>query len=537
MPDSFTLNFPLSGGESWNKSLNIGEILFVLGANGAGKSSLVSRFFQSNGKNAKRISAHRQTWFTSNALDITPQTRDNLERNIRAQDQQAHARYQQHYAAERAGVAIYDLIDSDTMLERAIASLVRAGDLAAAEEKAKIPSPLNVINELMRLSNIPIEISLADRQKIVARRNNGDPYSVAELSDGERNGFLIAADVLTAPPNSLLIIDEPERHLHRSIVSPLLTLLFQKRAECAFIVSTHELMLPIDNPGSHSLLVRSCSYRGSELQSWSADLLESQTDVDDDIKRDILGARQKIIFVEGTTQSLDTTLYSLVFPQVSMLPKSSCRDVEHAVRGLREAKELHWVQAWGIVDNDRRSPEDIERLQALGVHALSHFSVESIYFHTKLIHRIAQRQAGVTGEDSRQIFDRAVNDAIEAVKSHREYLIENATTRLVRHDIFSKIPNKEETRNNSSIDIRIDVENIRISEHMMIEKLIQDRDLDGILQRYPLRESPALTRIAAAVGLNRKKYESAVRKLIQDDHEALDFVRSLFGKLLAEVIE
>ena len=48
----------------------------------------------------------------------------------------------------------------------------------------------------MRLSNLAIEVSEEEGQKIVARKNGGKVYSVAELSDGERNAFLIVADVL-----------------------------------------------------------------------------------------------------------------------------------------------------------------------------------------------------------------------------------------------------------------------------------------------------------------------------------------------------
>ena len=103
---------------------------------------------------------------------------------------------------------------------------------------------------------------MEEGQKIVARKNGGNGYSVAELSDGERNAFLIAADVLTAKPGTLILIDEPERHLHRSIISPLLKLLFDRRNDCAFIVSTHELMLPLDTPKASTLLMRSCEYQG-----------------------------------------------------------------------------------------------------------------------------------------------------------------------------------------------------------------------------------------------------------------------------------
>lgn len=347
MTNQFQFDVPRGSVPNLKFTLGPGEVMYMLGANGTGKSSLVSRLFSAHQASAKRISAHRQTWFNSNSLDITPHGRESIEQNIRNHDSREHARYRLDYANERASVAIYDLIDADTMLARRIADLLRAGDIPAAEKLGKNPAPIQVINELMRLSNIPIEITLGERQKVVARKNSGTPYSVAELSDGERNAFLIAADVLTAKPGTLLLIDEPERHLHRSIISPLLRLLFNRRRDCSFIVSTHELMLPLDMPSASSLLVRGCEYVGPTVKSWSIDLLEPSTEIDELSKADLLGARRKIVFVEGKASSLDAPLYSLLFPGVSVLPKESCKDVEYAVQGLKGVIGLHWVQAWG----------------------------------------------------------------------------------------------------------------------------------------------------------------------------------------------
>jgi hypothetical protein len=344
-----------------------------------------------------------------------PSSRDVLEQNIRTRDQQEQSRFKQDFATERTSLAIYDLIDADTTLERAIAALVRADDVKAARKKAKTPTHIQVINELMRLSNIPIEINL-EQQKIVARRDGGAPYSVAELSDGERNAFLIAADVLTAASSTLVIIDEPERHLHRSIISPLLSLLFSKRTDCAFVISTHEIMLPVDHPRAQTLLLRSCKYEGSRPRAWKADFLSPDVTIDDELKRDILGARHKIIFVEGTHNSLDAPIYSLLFPQVSVIPKASCRDVQNAnaVRGLREATEMHWVSAWGIVDNDQRPPDEIARLRAQCVFALSHFSVEALYFHPKMVDLVAKQKVLLTGGNAQELFDGAIRGAISA---------------------------------------------------------------------------------------------------------------------------
>ena len=116
-------------------------------------------------------------------------------------------------ADDRAGVVIFDLVDTDTILSREIV----AKEFKSAEEKAKEPSPIQEINELIRLSNIPIEISIEWKQKAVARRNGGELYSVVELSDRERIAFLFDTEVFTTPPSSLVLIDEPECHLHRSL--------------------------------------------------------------------------------------------------------------------------------------------------------------------------------------------------------------------------------------------------------------------------------------------------------------------------------
>lgn len=533
MPTLFPLQYPTPDGDHVH-TLHVGEILFLLGANGTGKSSLVSRFFSAHSGNAKRISAHRQTWFSSNTLDLTPRTRENLDRSIRNQDTQVTSRWKQEYAAERTGLAIYDMIDADNMLARSIADLVRLGELSAAAEKAQTPSPFEVVNELLRQANIPIHISVEARERVLARRGAGEPYSVAELSDGERNAFLIAADVLTAPAGSLLLIDEPERHLHRSIISPLLTGLFEKRPDCAFIVSTHELMLPIDNPAAQTLLVRACDYQDGSIAHWRADLLASNAAIDDELKKDILGARTKMIFVEGKPQSLDAPLYSLLFPLVSIVAKDSCRDVEHAVKGLRELKDVHWVQAWGIVDNDGRKEDDIQRLRDIGVYALPHYSVEALYYHPTIVRQVALRQARVTGADAEAMIAAAITAAMEAATRQRDHFIRRAVERLVRQEIARRYPAKELIASSDSIDIRLDVAEVRREEERIFDRANERKDFEALLRRYPLRESSALDQIATTIGLSRANYQAAVRKCVEEDQSVRDFLRKLFRGLFEE---
>jgi ABC-type Mn2+/Zn2+ transport system ATPase subunit len=533
---TFDLTIPQPSGNPLNISNSVGETLFVLGANGTGKSNLMLRFYNSHRGNVRRMSAHRQTWFDSNAINLSPEQRRNTETNIQSYDTGVESRFRDPYSTHRPNMAIYDLIDAENIRARSIAGAVDAKDIDLAKTLSKKDAPIKVINELLRLSNMPIQISVHEIDQVVARKSGGDPYSIAQLSDGERNALLVAADVLTVKPGTLILIDEPERHLHRSIISPLLTLLFEKRRDCAFVVSTHEVMLPIDNPSARTLLLRECIYAGNDVSAWEADLLGSNAAIDDDIRRDILGGRRKLLFIEGLEHSLDKPLYNLVFPNVSIIPKSSCREVENVVVGIRSASDLHWLQAFGIVDNDRRTQADIDTLKAKGVYALTVFSVESIYYHPEVQRRVAERHAIVTGDDASTRLANAKSTALSAVTSQIQRLSERTVEKTLREAIISHLPGQPEITAGTPINISINVSAVVAAERVRLQASINNGDLSEIIERYPVRETSALTDIARKLGFqSREQYEGTVRKLLMDDQETLKVVKSFFSTLVSDI--
>ncbi len=534
---TFGLTIPLTIGTPLETTISVGESLFILGANGTGKSSLMQRFYSNHSTMALWISAHRQTWFASNEITLSPHQKQQTETNMRHNDIQPQSRWMDQYSAPRANIAICDLIDAQNVRARSIAGEVDRGNFDLAKKLSKKDAPIKAINELLRFSNLPIEIFIESNDHVIARKSGGTPYSVAELSDGERNALLIAASILTAKDGALILIDEPERHLHRSIISPLLTLLFATRKECAFIVSTHDIMLSLDNPEARMLLVRGCTYSNSAVTTWEADLVPSETAVDDELRKDILGARKRILFVEGTEQSLDKPLYSLIFPDVSVIAKSSCRDVEHAVSGIRDADDLHWLHAWGIVDNDRRTNSDIANLKEKGIYAVSVFSVESIYYHPEIQQRVTERHVSVTGEDASTRLRHAKDAALTAIRPHAQRLSERAVEKTLREQIFSYFPTSKEIAAATPIDISIDVAKILNQERTRIEGALNADDLESIIMLYPIRETPALNAIAKKLGFeDRKQYEGAVRKLILDDDKTLTFVKTFFNGLATDII-
>ena len=69
---TFDINIPTSNGSELKVQLECGKLLFVLGANGTGKSSLMYHFSRKHFARSRKISAHRQTWMKTDALDMTP---------------------------------------------------------------------------------------------------------------------------------------------------------------------------------------------------------------------------------------------------------------------------------------------------------------------------------------------------------------------------------------------------------------------------------------------------------------------------------
>jgi AAA15 family ATPase/GTPase len=90
-------------------------------------------------------------------------------------------------------------------------------------------SIFDIINNLLYTANLTVRLQADHSDDILVYHVKNENFSMAKLSDEERNAIVLAAAVLTVDPGTVLLIDEPERHLHRSIIEPFLTALFESR--------------------------------------------------------------------------------------------------------------------------------------------------------------------------------------------------------------------------------------------------------------------------------------------------------------------
>lgn len=520
----FPLNYPGPDSQQVQLKISSGEFLFLVGANGTGKSSLMHVFSNQNRGHVRRITAHRQVWFHSDTIDITPKGRQQTEQNITNQDQLVTSRYRDDYAAKRSQVTIFDLIDSENVEARKIADAARAGNLDEVRSLAAGQSPIAKMNDILRISNLHFQVEVSEGSKLNARRDGHQPYSIAELSDGERNALLIIANVLTAPENTLILLDEPERHLHRSIVSPLLTTLLSYRDDCAFVISTHDISLPLDQPKCASLLVRQYQHAP---QNWNTDYIEALEEIDETTASAVLGSRKMILFIEGQPSSLDLQIYQILFPSVSIKAAGSCVEVEKIVRGIRASKGSHWITAFGVIDKDNRSDDECRSLAADGIIALEQYSVESLYYHPSTVRAVLNRISEVSGIDPDTAFNKFTSGVSEALAKHKDRMAARIVERKVRDKLLHEAPNWQEILA-GDVEINFTSQNILAEEKTFIDNLITELDIAALVSRYPIRETPALGVVANCLGFQSvRAYEQAVRKMIADSKDERDNMLSL----------
>jgi hypothetical protein len=86
------------------------------------------------------------------------------------------------------------------------------------------------------------------------------------------------------------------------------------------------------------------------------------------------------------------------------------------------------------------------------------------------------------------------------------------------------------------VKAEVDIVALRTAEEARFDSLIDATDWDGLLTRYPLRESSAFDRVVSGIKMaDQSTYQASVLKLLQDEPAAVIELRNLLGDLYASV--
>lgn len=199
-------------------------------------------------------------------------------------------------------------------------------------------------------------------------------YDFNQLSDGEKAVFYYIGHILLAPQNSYIIVDEPENHLHLTICDKLWDELEKERSDCKFIYLTHNLNFATTRSNCTVLWNK----KFEPPYNWEFEILPENEVIPEVLIMELVGCRKNICFCEGNdTSSLDYRLYSILFPEYTVIPVSGHRNVIDYVNAYNSIQSFT-TKAVGIIDGDHHLPEQIEKWKGKGIYTLPINEIENI---------------------------------------------------------------------------------------------------------------------------------------------------------------
>lgn len=259
--------------------------------------------------------------------------------------------------------------------------------------------------------------------------NPDGKYNASEMSDGERVIFYLIGEVVSVSENSIVIVDEPEMHIHKSITKKLWNEIEKERQDCTFIYLTHDIDFAASR--QDAIKIWSKAYNGLV---WDYEILDSEFEFPEQIYLEILGSRNPILFIEGDNSSIDYKLLQLVFENHTIKPLGSCQKVFETTKSFNEQNAFHHIESFGLIDRDRRTDDEIAHINNPNIWVANVSEIENFLLVEEIVKEVAQNMM----KDSNQVFETVKSNVISFFDSQKEtQAVEHSLARIER--IFQNV--------------------------------------------------------------------------------------------------
>lgn len=478
-------------------TLEAGKTTIIIGANGSGKTRLAVYLEEQLGEKAHRIAAHR-------ALSLNPNV-DKIP--------EAKARQYLSYGISMNGISITDrkyyrwdnkaptilLNDFDRLLQYLFAqqnnlAVENNQKLNRDEEITNSKTKLDILQEvwerLLPLKKLHIT---ADDIRVSSIGIESADYSASEMSDGERAVFYILGQVLSANEDSILIFDEPELHIHKSIISNLWDEIEKLRPDCSFLMITHDIEFAATRVAKKYVIRNYYSDPAWDISEIPDSELDEQTITL------ILGSRKPILFVEGEKTSLDMETYRLCYPEWTVIPKGACKDVIQAVSSLRKLNKdmpILNIKCAGIVDRDTRDSSQIHELEEQGIKVLLCSEIENIFSLSSVVHEVLKIE-GFNGNELNNKKEQFKGRLLDYIKNDlSDDKLEKFVVKRIHRRIDNYLKNIDlsNTQNIKEMKGKLTSEMVALTDSKInewisemkdeIQECINNQDIDRLLYIY-----------------------------------------------------
>lgn len=455
----------------------------IIGANGAGKSSLINELRKNSINEMYVLPAQKLLYFVSNISD-----RNNIE--------------QEKYIRDLKNTNIkYDTIDlyplniqenfSNTFTNLITLLVKDIMVVATYKYRGQNDSSLSLWQKLEKIWNkIKPEISFEiDPIKIIVNvEKNNSKYSINGLSDGERCILFYIGNVLLAPENSYIIVDEPETFLNGAVYNELWDLLISERPDCQFIFASHNM----DFVQSRTNATYVWCKEFEAPYNFDYEILEEIQEIPLSLLTEVSGTRKPILFCEGTKTSLDYQIYSKLFSEFCFVkPVQGHKQVIQHTIAYNDLQPIHGNIAFGIIDNDWMDESSIQVYKEQNIFVLPFNEVEMILVDEAVVKSCLPFD---NDKEKERKFENFQQSIIESCKAKKDKIISIALKKRLDEFMESHLIEKGEPNEHDahvfldSLSSKFDVDSTFNKIKSIVEESLASSDFSRILKICNLKK-------------------------------------------------
>ena len=467
---------------SFYKALGFAQQNTVLvGANGCGKTSLANLLQKSlNIKDGIVIPAQKLLIFPS--FSNTPNY-NNAERH--------YNQYQKEILNDKVTYNAKEMDDFDyTLTKRYGSEMVKIMGVLLGERQLRINQAssrfknkenvdiedfLGILDKIMDIWNSLIEhrsLYCTDSNELKIKYNDYE-YDAHEMSDGERVIIYLAGRVLLAPNNGIIIIDEPELHLHKSIANKLWDILESIRSDCRFIYFTHDLEFA-STRNCQKGWIKNYTYPNS----WSVQLIEGN-EIPEDLLLKLLGSRKPILFCEGKYDSIDRKVFEILFPRFTIQPVESCKNVINYTKAYNNIPNIY-SKAFGIIDRDFRKEEQLNSLKKQNIYSYNVAEIENLFLSEEFIKKYSEYKSDKI--DIEKIKSKIFDEFKNSLETQISFYLAGIINHNLNESHIKQADTKDKIKNNfNNFIAQIDVDDLYQKRKTFLEQIYSNKNYVQLL--------------------------------------------------------
>ena len=501
----------------------------IIGANGAGKSSLINELRKNSIDEMYVLPAQKLLYFVSNIHN-----RNNIE--------------QENYILDLKKTNIkYDTINlypsnieenfSNTFTNLITLLVKDVMVVATYKFRGQNDSSLSLWQKLEKIWNkIKPEISFEiDPIKIIVNvEKNYSKYSINGLSDGERCILFYIGSVLLAPENSYIVVDEPETFLNAAVYNELWDLLISERPDCQFIFASHNMDFVQSRTNATYIWCKNFE----APYDLDYQVLEETQEMPLSLLTEVSGTRKPILFCEGTKTSIDYQIYSKLFSEFCFVkPVQGHKQVIQHTKAYNKLEETYGNKAYGIIDYDWMDEARIESYKKKNIFVLPFNEIEMLLVDEEMVNSVLSDDE----EDKKQKINKLRDTVIGLCTTNKDKIIRIALKKkldefMEGNLIETREPTEDEARTflenlSEKFDITVTLENIT----KMVEDSIASSDFSKILKICNLKNEIIASKEIKEIVSNLK--EKALSSIAMNNDLQITLRHKYFEELEAKLLD